>query len=456
MLDDGSSEPPVDAGTDANPTAPRVRIDGGSDAPDGDVEGGVATPPGPCHLVERGAPFHGVSFADPAHAFTQSGLLARSTGAHVVQYGPVSGVRTGTWQDPPIFAAEYDVSSWPPSPTHEPTQLFHSMHMPADLIELPSGKLALSWWFDNDGPSGPMGIRFRTLDASSWALDADHFLAEGGSNWTRPEVGVERAWFASAYRQQRIDEAGARYVYEDRIGVFDFDGEEQRVLPLWELGDSVESQPLTSMRRTESSLLLATAFGSCEGVLSPLCEPRSLRSFRVDADGLHEVAAIPTADPSVKIIKMDLLGDGSQHTWLTWWEADALPPTGGTRVKHLLAQPLTADGALAGPLERWHVEDAALDSSRAPASIGALGVVYPVSLAVPDAGSSLREVHLLHRQLDQDDALESLSFTTPIVSVIETVQLTAPRRLLVGYSTRADDGGPTHGELRQFVCREDQ
>lgn len=456
MLDDGTTGERTGAGSDADDdtSIPRVQVDGGRDPLDATSDGDLP-PVGPCHLVERDEPFRGVAFDNPSYSFTQSGLLARGDGTHVVQYGPVAGVRTGDWQDPPIFAAEYDISTWPPTPLHAPTQLFHSMHMPSDLIELPNGKLALSWWFDNDGPFGPMGVRFRTLDANTWALDADRFLVEEGSDWTRPEVGVDQTSFASAYRKKRVSEDGARYLYDDRVGVFGFDGSERKTLPLWDLGASVENQPLTSMRRAGSTLLLAAAFGSCEGVISTYCEPYSLVVFRVGADDLQRVTAIPLADPSKLARNPSLLGDRANHTWLVWWETDAVPAA-DSQVKHLLAQPLATDGTPSGPLERWLVEDEWVDTSRQPASVGSLGIVYPVSVDVANAGHPLREVRLLHRQLDQDEPLEAITFTSAVVSQIETVQLTAPRRLLVGYSTRdSNGGGGSYGELRSFVCRED-
>lgn len=426
----------------------RTVVDASTALPDA-TEADANGAPTPCHLVEDGEPAIGVAFSDPAFAFTQSGLLLRGgDGARIVQYGEVWGMRTGTWQDPPIFAAEYDVSVWPPQVRKAPTQLFHSSHEPVALTELPDGTLALAWRHDNDGSFDPNGIHFRTFDGSSWELTSERQLVQNGMSFLRPILSTDPAHWVTAYSVLLPS-----YEMDTKLGFFAFDGSEQRAIRLWTVGQTTDFVPLVSIARTASELLVAVTFGSCDGIVG-LCEPMSQLVFRVRGDRLEKVASIPNADPNHVVRSLTLIADQADHTWLTWLESDLLVPDGGQSLKSIYALPLTADGAPRGPLERWYADTTLLYAPRRPASIGALGTTVAVSRS-SSQDDDTQEVRLLHRQLDSDEPLEELTFTAPNVGELEVVQVGSPRGLVVGYSTTLTPGTNRHGELRRYLCRED-
>lgn len=446
--DCGAAEPP-----DAGPDDADSPADAGADA------SADARPALPCHLVPDGEPFESIAFAEPTYSFRHDALLLRRGGSRVVQVGTVEGMRTGVWQDPPMYGAEYDVSTWPPTVTHDPTQLFHSTHEPVDLTELPDGKLALAWRFDNDGQS-PNLARYRTLDAASWALGADRVLLDDGSDWTRLEPGPGDDRLVSAYRNSTQTDGGWRV--EGWLGSFGFDGAPLgEPLSLWsiESGAFESPMPLHAVARAGSTVLVAIAFAACEGT-SPYCEARSIVLLRAANGKLERAGAVPIADPAKSVPKLHLGSDGAGHTWLVWWEAEYPADGGGSDQRYLYGLPIGPDGTPAGPTERWYQDDSAqrfeLFAPR-QLSVGPLGVVQPVArYPNADAGATTREVHLIHRSLDGDAPVEDVTFETPSTAFpVAVAQVASPRALIVGYSTYAPGATNGRGELRRFVCRED-
>ena len=423
----------------------------------------------PCHFVRTGDPFRTIAFDQPTYSFHQDGMLLRASGAgtHVVQLGSVEGIRTGVWDDPPIWAAEYDVATWPPSIVHPQTQLFQSMHDPADLVELPNGKLGLAWWFDNDG-LGPHGVRYRTLDANSWALDPERFLVENAGTWTRLEPSREPDVFVSAYEMQAYYVDGGQSS-AGWLGFFGADGAPRgEPLALWTNG-SMEyglTLPTATVARTSSDVLVGLAFPTCdEGNASPFCEARSIVILRVVAAGtggaphLEKASSVPVRDTHKIPYNAHLLSDGADHSWLTWWELDAPVDGGGaTTERYLYGVPLTGAGALAGPIESFYVDEGTpydYFPTRVP-SIGPLGLVYPINRTIPLDGSSQREIHLVHRQLEATSPVEDITWTTPFTSFpVAVAQIASARSLVVAYSTYPDDSARGFGELVKYGCSED-
>jgi hypothetical protein len=386
--------------------------------------------------------------------------LRRGMG-HVIQYGNVDGIRTGVWQDPPIYAAEFDVTTWPPTRVRAPTELTSSMHTPADLVELPNGKLGLTFWFDNDG-NGPSGVRYRTLDAATWALDPEGFLLPSGAGWTRPVLTADKTGFFSTYELTVPSPSDFRFAA--RLGVFGFDGAPKGApLTLWEK----EGLPFTAVRpelasaaRFGGDVVVAAAFTSCENG-GAYCEARSIVLLRATASGFEKIAAIAVVDPTREPKVPLLVSDDGDHRWLLWSEMDVPPDGGSSTVRAVYAVPLAQSGAPAGPVERWDTDlqsAYAVDFPVREPSVGPLGLVLPLQrYPSPDgAFPHEREVHLLHRQLDVQEPVEDITFTTPFTfAATEVAQIASPRSLVVGYSTWDPTLSNGHGEMRKYVCRED-
>ena len=465
-LDDGSGDtvvivPQVPAApADAAATVPPA--DAGHDAAD-------AAPPLPCHLVRTGDPYKTIAFSEPTYSFRQDGVLARpataTAGPHVVQFGNVYGQRTGVWDDPPIYAAEYDVSTWPPTVVRDPIELFQSMHDPADLVALPNNQLALVWWFDNDG-IGPHGVKFRTIDGASWQMAPDRFLVENGSNWSRPVLTPARDALVATYEMPATPADGG-YVDTAWVGVFGTDGAARGApLPLWTNTTSSYGSylPTSTVARTGTDVLVAVAFPSCgDGNASPYCSANAIVVLRlVDATTsphLARVAEVPIRDAARMPSGARLLADGEERTWLTWWET-LRPTDGGTAGdSYLYAVPLSTSGAPTGPIESWFVTDPRNMSdyfaTRAPLA-GPLGTFYPVDIAVPTDGGSTREVHLLHRQRDVTAPLEDIVLPTGYTAFPAAVaQIPETRSLIVSYSTYPPGSTRGYGEIVKYGCQED-
>jgi hypothetical protein len=464
---DGVSTTFVDAGTTGTPS---------SATPD-------AGPAPPCHFVPNGGAVTTLSFTQPAWSFHQEGLLLRqgAPGAapHVVQYGLVDGAGNDGWNDPALYAAEYDVSTWPPAPVHGPTAISLADEGTSSLLELPGDRLLFAWHLqvDNEG-LGPTDVLYQLLDGTTWAPGAGGTLVKHADRFAAARPAGGRGGFLATYVYEDTGDAGDVVALPPLVGLdgelaaFRDDGTTLGApTPLWTAtapqlaaGWSTSLQGLGFSR---SAALTAVAFPDCDpGVTSPWCEARSivvLRSAGGAGGGppsLLKAASIPFHNQDDVVLSPMVIGDGAGHEWLTWWEA---PPSdaGYYVAQSLYAMPLTDEGVPAGPVESWFASDstdaliAAWD--RAP-SVGPLGVVYAVTTdATTDAAGSVREVHLLHRQLDVQAPLEDVTFTTPYSAYsVVAVQVAQPRALVVGYSTYPVTSGVNgYGVLAMYTCAED-
>jgi hypothetical protein len=453
------------SGLDADRSGESAFADAGMPAPDasrgarpdaGPPDAGWRT--GPCHLIQTGEPFRTITFDEASHAFRAEGLLARRGGPdeslRVVQYGYVDGMRTGVWQDPPIFAAEVDVSTWPPRPVQPQTELTRSMHHPADLIELSNGKLALSWRYDNDG-HGPVGIRYRTLNASTWRLDPERFLVEESIRWSRLEL-VAADTMASVYERD-----GTTW-----IGTFTLDGAERaEAVPLWRLvpGRAGPWAPTVSVTSTRAGTLLAVSFFDCDEYESRYCTSRSIVVARVvlGRDGTADLVPVETVsavDPDAIPVHPHLITDHADHLWLTWWEVVPTPPDDVPVVYDLHAAPLTPAGVLDGPVQRWLTDtEEHVPSSPRVSSGGELGILHVLTRVVePEPETHHREITLTRRSIESGDVLDELVFTTArTTSGVSAVQFARPRKVIVGYSSYEGDREHGYGALIQYECEED-
>lgn len=410
-----------------------------------------ATPPRPCHLVSVGEPFRSIVGPTPTAWFRHDGLLA-SGASRVVQFGDVEGFRTGVWQDPPIFAAEYDVTSWPPVTVHPATSWAESMHPPADLLALPDGRLDLTFWFDNDGV-GPSGVRTRPIDAASFKPGAERFLAENATVGAPPVLAGDSV--AALLHRTVTEDGGSRL--ESRLARFDFDGNARPdALVLWSATPGHD--PAEATARTRSDLLVALAFSTCDGVRGAPCEIGTIVLQRLRTDGttrLEKVGSVALQGAGRALSMPRIATDRGTQNWLTWWEQT--PLDAGAPEMYLFGIRLSSAGVPQGAVETWwsgtDVHPSAFDARQI--ECGALGTIYPVRrLVTVDGGGPFSETHFVHRPID-DGAIEELVVTTQSTySAPVGVAVATPRAFVVGDSS-SSAGGPSFGELRKWVCAED-
>jgi hypothetical protein len=246
-------------------------------------------------------------------------------------------------------------------------------------------------------------------------------------------------------------------VATSQLGLFGFDGKAQAT-PLPLVTRSTLQLSVPSVARAHDTVLLAAGYLACASE-DLYCEPRSLVILHLTPSAaLGKAASIPIADPAKMAAAATLVGDGGDHTWLTWWEQD-IPQDGGPFLagEHaLLAVPLATDGTPAGPVERWFVGSTTTTSGVRAPSIGPMGLVYPVVETLTDDAGTRRIVHLLHRQLDGGEPVEDVAIETGgSEGAFAVDQIASPRVLVLGSSVRPAAGSHDYGALRRLVCRED-
>jgi len=437
----------VGAACDRDRALPLVLVDAGAEQPPPDAS---APPPDlaqpkPCHLVADGDPVVTFQYPDPRDNWHSEGLLASAApGAtrRVVQVGSVK-LRFGGWDDDAIWAAELDVSRWPPTTVHAPTEFFVSMHTPAAMLEVAPGLYGLAWFWDNDG-LGPQGIRYRAIDATSWTLRPDRFLVENARFFVTPVALGDGSGRFVTLTDQRGSTSRA-------LGLFGSDGSLVASQPLYESMVNADF----SFGRTSSDVLAAVTKRSCStSDAGTTCDTTGVDLFRVDpkAPGgalLQPISTVTTPIASRSIGSVRILSDQAEHHFLTWWES-------GADRAVVYAMPLTATGRQAGPVEVWW--NGPSGAWPLGGSVGPLGVVYAVATSAPtDLAAGRRDVHLLVRQLVADAPVEETLFSTAYTGyAVGLVQLDAPRALVVGYSSYPDsDPSSGYGLLRRYACAED-
>jgi hypothetical protein len=411
---------------------------------------------------------------DPTYSFHQEGLLLRANAGgaqRVVQHGNVDGAGTDGWGDPALYAAEYDVSVWPPRQTQAPTRISDADEGAGPLFELPQGQLFFTWLLQVDnGGLGPYSILFRTANAESWELGAQGTLVKHASTPTAPTLSPSGDGVSLAYVYQDTGDAGDSVPLPPlvglagRLGTYAPDGTPRgtpaaawsastipAMTPFW-------YDPRQALAETRTKTLLAIAFDTCgPDLATAFCEERSIVILRA-GDTLERVASVRVQNADYGALVPRLLSDQRGHNWLTWWEG-APSDAGPTAAQNLFAVPLTDDGAPAGPVEVWfaddHVDRWSLGSA-APA-LGPLGSIYPVATDVTTDSGTLREAHLVHRQLDAVLPMEELTFTTPYTGYpIVAVQIAEPRTMIVGYSTYGEGtAAQGYAKLARYTCAED-
>jgi hypothetical protein len=445
------------------------------DASVGDVvlDAGRAPAP-PCHLVPSGLPARTVAFSQAAYSFHQDGLLLRaaSTGEapHVVQFGRVEGAGNDAWGDPALYAAEYDVSAWPPREAQPPTSISDAVEGPSDLVELAGGRLFFSWSLQAEyGGFGPPDVFSRIADGLPWQLGATQTLQRNAGGLSTPALGRAGDGFWASYTAYDVGDAGPDTAFPLLLGVygelgwFDVAGSQApSPPPLWSIttpGAPTYGSPDPSVLRTATDTLVVVAFGDCSGaVMSAFCEAHSLVVLRLiegqggGAPSLEKVASLPPQNQADVALSPVLVGDQAGHNWLTWWESP-MTDAGPAGAQSLYAIALTDAGAPASPVESWFSSDLSISGSP---SVGPLGVVYPVVTAAPGDSGDLWEVHLIHRQLDVVAPVEDVSFTTAqTANSVVPVQVAEPRALVLGYWTSSPGSSKGYGELARYVCGED-
>lgn len=432
---------------DRDRALPLVLVDAGVEQPPPDAS---APPdlaqPKPCHLVADGEPVVTFQYPDPRDSWHSEGLLpsAAPGAAHrVVQVGSVK-LRFGGWDDDAIWAAELDVSSWPPATVHAPSELFVSMHSPAAMLEVAPGLYGLAWFWDNDG-LGPIGVRYRAIDAASWTLRPDRFLVENARLFTPPvALGDGSGRFVTVTDVLRGTPARA-------LGLFSSDGALVASQPL---DDAVTNAGL-ALGRTSSEVLAAMTKQRCStSDAGTTCDTTGIDLFRVDPTAPGGALLVPISTVAMPIASRSMgsvriLSDGADHHFLSWWEA-------GADRAVVYAMPLTAAGRQAGPVEVWW--NGPSGAWPLGSAVGPLGVVYAVATsAATDLAAGRRDVHLLVRQLVADAPVEETVFSTAYTGyAVGLVQLDAPRALVVGYSSYPDSGPSSgYGLLRRYACAED-
>jgi hypothetical protein len=470
---------PVDAAVDISANS-SAHPDAGEEAPASSVmaDGAASTdataeaeaaarPAKPCHLVPAGDAVQSITFSQQGYRFHQEGMLLRRTasGPHVIQYGAVGGAGTDGWGDPALYAAEYDVSVWPPREVHPPTRFADADESGSQLVELPGNRLLFAWVLQVDnGGIGPYDLLFETADATSWQLGAPGTLVKWGTSPSPPALTATKDGFLLAYRQVSSADAGPPWLL-GAVGSFALDGSAHGdAAPTWSFTDGFE--PRQYLARTETDALAVVAFADCGAglVSSVYCEPRTLVVLRLIEPGgggplvLQKVAAVPQQNADNVVLYPALSSDQNGHDWLTWWEA---PQTdSGVFPQDLYAMPLTSAGAPRGPIESWFASDHVgllTSGAWAPsASVGPLGAIYPVSTyRESDSGVSMEQVHLVHRQLDDAEPVEDIAFdTAPTSFTVVAAQIAEPRSVIVGYATHPP-GANYHGELARYTCAED-
>jgi hypothetical protein len=403
----------------------------------------LSIPPRPCTLMPAGDPVTTVSYAEPANLWKCEGVLALSGTNHVIHYGNAQ-LRHGGWSDPAIVATELDVSTWPPVTVRPATEFWWTMHSPAWMFELTPDKLGLTWSTDTDGV-GPVGVQYRTIDAASWAGSGPVFLSNYMLGSVRP-VPLAGGQFATTLHSQR-EEMNNNIL----LAIVDSDGVVIQKTVLSNQGSSFNA----SLERTQTDLLVASAYGTCPTTDPMACEENSLVLQRVTGGTtpqsplkLEKVTSIAARNPKLRLFQPILISDRESATFLTWWE------TGDTG-SYLFATPLSSTGQPAGPVEVWFTNPFPVFAGQP--SLGRAGVVVPVISSTSSDAGSFREVHLVQRELLADAPVHDHVFQTlPTAFAVATAQLANPRALIVGYSDYIGFSGQSgHGVLAKYVCAED-
>jgi hypothetical protein len=449
----------------------------------------AAVPEKPCHLVLTGAPVETVSFSQ--YSFYQEGLMARTPApgrsAHVVQSGSVPGAGTDGWHDPAFYAAEYDVSVWPPVEVQAPVRISDWEEGSGPVAELPGGELFFTWYEQVDaGGLGSPDIQFRTVNGSTWQMGALGTLVKDAFRMASPPVPNGAGGLFAAY--VHTQEPGDPLVVtglDGQLGSFDATGAPSGgALQLWNATGSVqtnaplslawyENLPNQSLTFTKSGALVVAAFAGCgDSLASAYCEPQSMVLLQPSPSedggvGLQKVASLPNRSSDNTVQQPTLISDGEGHNWLIWWEGPLNTPDLGPYVpyqyqyQYLYALPLTDSGAPAGPVENWAVGDRERQAFPGPApTVGRLGVISTVgeSPAV-DGGFGNSQWHLIHRQLDGVAPLEDVVIPMDPFANIQVVQTREPRAVIVGYTasppTTDAGSGNSYGMLMRFTCAED-
>jgi len=406
----------------------------------------LAIPSKPCHLIANGTPTDTLHWDDPQSGWRNDGLQVVAGTRHVVHYGNVQ-LRFGGWSDPAAHTREYDVSTWPPTAVAADTELSFSMHAPSHMYQPDNGNIGAIWFSDNDG-GGPSGVRFRSIVPGSWALGPDIFLAENSQLMSAP---VQRGdQFAIIHKPYNWTNPTVLYPL---VSLFDRDGKRG---PAVELTGVTGYSDQVTLGNTGSDLYAVTINYTCVGDMACTQTLEVLRVKGTSTVSLEKTTSIAVPISGASASNPLLVSDHAQHHFLTWWE------TGDARTI-LYALPIHADATRAGPPEVWLSTPYQATTSQAFPSIGPLGVVYPVALALPppDGGNwYLGEVHLLQRQLVENAPVLDTVITsdTGLSSYgVASVQLDNPRTLILGYSEYS--ATPTtkgaYGRLARFTCSED-
>jgi hypothetical protein len=433
-------------------------------------DAGVDAGPAPCHLVPAGDPFPTMAFpGQPTWSFFQQGLVLRTMAdgtPHVVQFGGVENAGNDGWNDPALYAAEYDVSVWPPRVVQAPTAISLAQQGEAFAVVLSGDRILFSWPLEIDyGGLGPWTILDRKADGIPWQLGNQERLVNNAMNPTAPAVAASGDSFALAYTYQDVGDASTStelptlLANDGRISPFTRDGTPTAApTQFW---NAVKGAPWSevgsALARTRTTNLLATYFPSCNAdVESAYCEAGAFVILSAGADGaLEKVAALQPQSASDGVAWLDLASDAQGHNWLTWVESAA---AAGSTVgpSYLFAVPLTDEGVPAGPMEAWVATSAFPYATNAGSSVGPIGAIEPLALSsTTDAGDRLREVHLVHRPLAPEAPVEDVTFTIAWeVYPPNVVQTVEPRGIVAAYATYPD-AGPTSGSLVRFLCAED-
>jgi hypothetical protein len=460
---------PLDAALGVTVDGSVADAHGSIDASDAGDAGVDASPP--CHLVPGGDPFTSIAFPkDPGWSFHQTGLVLRTApdgSPHVVQLGAVDGAGNDGWGDPAFYAAEYDVSVWPPRQVQPPTPISLALDGAAFALTLPDNRVLFAWDFNPDWGPSTWTTFYSIADGAPWHLSSPSPLVSNAAANTVPTLSTTGNRLVLGYERDVYGDAGMGgpppvVEYDGMMSSLAFDGTPAGPpSTLWSLNPADHGPFVRSaLVRTRTTDLVATYFASCgPGITSAYCEPATFVLTKVDPSGaVQKVGSVQPESESDEIEIHHLASDGQGHNWLVWTEAARLD--GGMQVgpQHLFAVPLTDEGAPSGPVEAWYASSYTTPGTGV--TVGPVGAIDPLSIGVLTDSGDVREIHLVHRQLEAQAPVEDVSFTTASTEYgASTVQIAEPRSVIVAFSSyppgaQYDTQG--YGALARYVCAEDK
>jgi len=363
-----------------------------------------------------------------------SGLLRRRRRAGRVVNLRLGAAALRVWDDPAIFAREYDVSTWPPTELSNRRSGGVQPRSRRRCSRPRRATLGAAWWMDTDG-IGPTGAAYSSID-DTLAVAPQSWLLQNG-----PMVGQARG----ARRRQKASQSCSGRRGTMALEVFASDGtlSAQRTLD-----DIAGAQ---SLGRTKSNTFLIAAPQQCgDGGCRP-DQSRfvSARRQHLEKSGVISRAGLERYDqrrgPDLRRRPASLL---------------TLVGVRRGRVPRSTAQPIDDDGAAAAPAEVWFTSTPGDTPEPWPGK--RLRRADRRRLSAQSRGARRRRLPQPTRcyysaSSSRPRRLRCCRSISAAAGVLATAQLDQPRTLILGYSMLAPpSGGGAAGTLARYVCSEDR